>query len=303
MLDKLLGRAELKDKIERLEADLAACQEKREQLDEQLSAADRRRKQAVREKQDAQEQLNRKDDRIAQLEGRIDQLTDDEQSIDYRGIETVGHRRMATILDRLDSIDARPDGALTAVVDGSVPEELRNAFGQHVALISRAAPCVVVTDDAGLVATAFAPPIQPDPRVEYNESFALDRSWFLPTGRYSLALVRADIFALGEYDGGERRAIEQFESSIKSDHSKGGFSQARFERLRDEQIDEHLDRCRDAIDRSDGDRLVLAGERGALDRLDGVDADARITVDATGDPEKALEKAHEDVWSTRVYQI
>lgn len=302
MLDKLLGRAELKEEIDRLETELEACRDEQERLQEQHDAESRRRKEAVREKQDAQQDRNRMEDRIAQLEGRIDQLTDDERSIDYRGIETVDHRRMATILDRLEGIDATPEGALTAVVGDSVPEALRNELGQHVALVSRAAPCVAVTDDAGLVAAAFDPPIHPEPRVEWADSFTLDRSLFLPTGRYTLALIRADIFALGEYQGGERQQIESFTSSIKSDHSKGGFSQARFERLRDEQIDEHLDRCRDAISGHDGDRLLLAGEQGALDRLD-VDADARVTVDATGEPEDALAEAHEDVWSTRVYQL
>ena len=302
MLDKLLGRAALKERIEELEAELEEAETRRDQLEEQLEAETRRRKEAVREKQDAQETINRTEDRIAQLEGRIDQLTDDERSIDYRGVETVEYDRMAVVLDRLASVDAGPEGALTAVLDGDVPQQVRDAFGDHIALLSRAAPCIAVTDDAGLIAAAFDPPIQPEPRVEWADEFALDRSWFLPTGEYALALVRADIFALGEYRDGERLHVRSFESTIKSDHSKGGFSQGRFERLRDEQIEEHLDRCRDAIANRDADRLLLAGERGALDELD-VDAAATVPVDATGDPESALADAHRDVWSTRLYRI
>jgi len=101
---------------------------------------------------------------------------------------------------------------------------------------------------------------------------------------------------MGTYDGDERTAFHGFDSALKSQHSKGGFSQARFERLRDEQIDDHLERCRAALDEREGDRLYVVGEGSVLGAFGGL-ADATATVDATGEPEDALREAWEAFWT------
>jgi hypothetical protein len=59
--------------------------------------------------------------------------------------------------------------------------------------------------------------------------------------------VRSDTFALGVYEGRDRLRFEAFQSDVTAEHDKGGFSQARFERRRDEEITDHLDRCRDRL--------------------------------------------------------
>jgi len=81
---------------------------------------------------------------------------------------------------------------------------------------------------------------------------------------------------------------------VKGKHSKGGFSQSRFERRRDSQIDEHLQRCRRALDGVDAERVFVVGEGTLLDEFD---ADATAAVDATGKPEPALEDAHDTFWT------
>jgi hypothetical protein len=94
---------------------------------------------------------------------------------------------------------------------------------------------------------------------------------------------------------------------VGENHSKGGFSQGRFERRRDERIAGHLDDVRDRLADRDPARLVLAGERAVLDALDldslDIDAERRVAVDASGDPETALDSAFRDVFSTRLYVL
>jgi len=304
MLDRLLGRATLKTRIEELEAKLQECRDERSSLEEQYEAAKRRETEAKREYQDVQEELNRAEDRITQLEDRIDQLTTDRETaeMEFRGVASLRGEALAALLDRLASVDAPPDGALTAVIEDEIPERAREAFGERASLLDRAKPCIALTDADGLVSVALRPSIRPEPTVTWSDSFELDRSWFLPIGEFALALVRANLFALGEYRGDERLAIRTFESDVGRDHSKGGFSQGRFERRRDEQIDEHLEQCADALRDRSTDRLLLAGDADAIDTLD-VDAEARIPVDASGPPETALEDAFRDVWRTRLYRL
>jgi peptide subunit release factor 1 (eRF1) len=294
MLDRLLGRASLQEEI----ADL---QEELRHAERQLEAEGRRRSEAVRERQAAEERVNRLEDRIADLEGRLDGRDAGEADLDFRRETAVRGDRLRAVLDRLDSFETEPEGALTAMFD-DVPDPVREVFGDRAALVSRAAPCLAVTDDAGLVSAALAPPDPPEPFVAWADGFEVEREWFLPTGEFVFVLVRSDIFALGEYDGDERTAFEGFSSDVKSNHSKGGFSQGRFERRRDDQIDAHLDRCREAIESRDADRLYVAGERTVLGEF-ADEAVRTATVDATGDPEDALDSAFRDFWTTRLYGL
>lgn len=301
MLDRLLGRAELKAEIEALEGTLEELEAERDELERELERAESRRKRAVTERQDAQHRANKLEDRIEQLEDTVDRLQSEETTLSVRHETTLRGHRLGEVLARLESVETGPQGALTAyVADGhDIPREVREAFGERTALVSRAAPCLALADDAELVAVCLRLPVPPEPFVEWGDEFVIEREWCQPRGRYTLALVRSDLFAMGTYQGDERTAFHGFDSALKSQHSKGGFSQARFERLRDEQIDEHLDRCLAALEERETDRLFVVGERSILGEFMGR-ADATAAVDATGDPEDALSDAWRDFWSVQL---
>ncbi|MFC6725583.1 Vms1/Ankzf1 family peptidyl-tRNA hydrolase, partial [Halobium palmae] len=146
------------------------------------------------------------------------------------------------------------------------------------------------------------PPIPPEPFVEWAEGFRVDDDPFRPTGEFGFALVRADLFAYGAYDGSGFESAAGFESDVMNRHSKGGFSQARFERRREDQVDEHLDRCREELEAHDPARLIVVGERRAIRELRDL-ADHTALSDASGDPDEALGNAFRDFWTTRLYRI
>ena len=294
MLDDLLGRTELKAEIEELEAEV-------DRLKKRLEAEQDRRADAVTKRQEAGRRANRLEDRVAQLEDQVERLQSGETTLSYRREVDLRGRDLDEVLARLASVETGPQGALSAyVADGhDRPAELREAFGERAALVSRAAPCLALGDDQSLIGVCLRPPVAPEPFVEWDDSFRLDRGWFQPRGRYTLALVRSDLFAMGTYQGEERTAFHGFEGDLKSQHSKGGFSQARFERLRDEQIDEHLDRCVAALEERETDRLYVVGERSVLGKVMHL-ADATDAVDATGKPEDALHDAWESFWTVQL---
>ncbi len=295
MLDELLGRAELKERIDALE-------EEKHHLERQLDAEKERRAEAVTERQTAEERVNRLEDRIEELRDRVERLQSDDDDLDFRGVETLRGTRLDAVLSRLQSVETEPEGALTAMVGSDLPDDVRNAFGDHAPLAARTAPSLVTTDDAGLVSTALVPPNPPEPFATWGSRFEFDTDWFRPEGAFALALVRSDLFALGEYEGRERQSFSGFESDVKGDHSKGGFSQARFERRRDAQIDEHLERCRETIENRSAERLYVVGQRTLLSEFR-KQAHQTKPVDATGDPEDALDEAFHEFWTTRLYRI
>ncbi|MFD1563824.1 Vms1/Ankzf1 family peptidyl-tRNA hydrolase [Haloarchaeobius amylolyticus] len=306
MLDELLGRASLKQRIDELEAET-------ERLRKRYEAEAERRADAATARQEVEERNNRLEDRIAQLEGELERLEDDETGLDVRRREQLRGARLEAVLDRLASFRTGPEGALTLGVDDRIPDTVRDdltdVLGDRVALIDEAAPCLCCVDDAGLLAVTLEPPIIPDIDATWRDRFTIERDWFLPTGRHAVALVRTDLFALGVYEGDDRIDYRGFESDVKGNHSKGGFSQARFERIRDDQIDAHLERCREALSayEAGGERaeipLVLVGQRGILDTLvdeSGLEPTATAAVDATGDPEPALADAVRSFWTTEL---
>ncbi|MFC7056989.1 Vms1/Ankzf1 family peptidyl-tRNA hydrolase [Halovenus salina] len=297
MLDDLLGRTELKERIAELE-------ENRDRLEDQLSAEKRRRSEAATDRQEAERRVNTLEDKVTQLEDQIERLRDDETTLSPRREATLSGGRLDDVLDRLATVETGEEGALTAFVDDGhdLPGAVRQALGNRGALVSRAAPCLVVVDDAGLIAACLRPPLSPAPFAEWGRSFRLERSWFCPQGSYTLALVRSDLFAMGTYEADQRIAFHGFDSALKSQHSKGGFSQSRFERLRDEQIDNHLDRCRAALDEREADRLFIVGEQSVIGNFEEI-ADETATVDATGDPESALASAWADFWSVQLWVV
>ncbi|THE66804.1 hypothetical protein D8Y22_01405 [Salinadaptatus halalkaliphilus] len=302
-VDELLGRASLKERIDELEAE-------NERLQAQYEAESERRADAATARQDAERELNRLEDRIAQLEGELERVREDETDLEYRRRERVRGAELDGIVDRLTSFRTGPEGALTTTVDAGLDDidtDLEAVLGDRIALLEDATPCLCCLDDASLLAITLDPPVRPDLEESWDDRFRLEREWFLPTGRYVLALVRADLFAVGRYDDGDRTDYRGFESDVKGSHSKGGFSQARFERIRDEQIDDHLERCRETleayVDDAAADRLYLVGQRGVLETLvaeSTVDPVATGAVDATGEPKSALEDAHRSFWTTDV---
>jgi peptide subunit release factor 1 (eRF1) len=294
MLDDLLGRTELNDRIEELE-------EERRRLERQLAAEQERRADAATARQEAERDVNRLQDRIAELEDRVDRLQDGDGDISFRSEERLRRKRLDEVLDRLDSFGSGSEGVLTAMIEDGhdLPGAVRAALDERAALVSRAAPCLAVADDAGLLGVCLSVPDPPDPFAEWDDRVGIERAWFQPTGSFTFALVRSDLFAMGSYEGRERIAFHGFEGDLKSQHSKGGFSQARFERLRDEQIDDHVRRCRAALEERTVDRLYLVGEQSVIGALADV-ADVTATVDATGEPESAIADAFDDFWTVQL---
>ncbi|MUW13755.1 hypothetical protein GJ633_03080 [Halorubrum sp. CBA1125] len=300
MLDRLLGRAELKARIDELESE-------NRHLERRVEAEEERRSDAVADRQRAERRVNELEHRIESLEERLDRTTSDEATVEFRRVTDVRGDRLRDVLDRLRGVrSADPEGLLTAFVpdDDAVPETVSEWFGDRSRLVRRAAPAVVVADDADAVSAAVSPALEPEPFDGWDDRFRLDEAWFRPTGRFAFALVRSDTFALGVYEGDDRVSFEGFTSDVKEAHSKGGFSQGRFERRREGQIDDHLKeagRSLAAVD-SDVERVIAVGERSVLGEVR-EHADVTAAADATGDPEDALDDAFRSFWTARVHAI
>lgn len=270
-----------------------------------MEAEEERRAEAARKRQEAEKRVNELETRITELEDRLgrSEAREETASVEFRRVETLRPGRRDEVLARLGSLETEPEGALSAFVagDGDVPDAVSEALGERASLVRRAAPTLVYADDAGLVSCALAPALDPEPFCEWSTGFRVEAEWFRPTGRFAFGLARSDTFGLGVYEGDERVDLETVRTDVMDEHDKGGFSQARYERLREEQIDEHLAECEAALAElpADLDRVVLVGDRGVVKRLSEF-ADFTAGSDATGKPEAALDAAFEEFWTARL---
>jgi hypothetical protein len=302
MIDRLLGRAELKERIAELE-------EEKRHLERRAEAEEERRSDAVADRQRAEERVNELEHRIESLEERLSRAEGEEVSVEFRRVSDARGERLADVLGRFRAVESDdPEGLLTAFVPDAdaVPTSVSEWFGDRGRLVRRAAPAVVLADDSGAVSAALSAPIQPEPFDRWDDAFRLEDAWFRPIGRFAFAVVRSDTFALGTYESGERVAFEGFTSDVKEAHSKGGFSQGRFERRREGQIRDHLKKANRELaavaDADDVDRVIAVGERSVLGEVR-EHADVTHVSDATGKPEAALEDAFRDFWTVRVHAV
>lgn len=292
-LDEILGRQPLKDRI-------ATLEERLESLEGQLAGEQERRRTAVRDRQEAEERVNQLNDRIAGLEGELNRLRTPDDEETWRYVERIPHTEIDPLLLELESVCTDTESAFSACIHEEVDETVKQVVADSWVLLDRVRPCLVFWDDYGLIRLAVDAPRLPDSFATWSDRFRIEREWVLPPESGSFAIARADLFGIGSYDESGLTYIDGFESDVMGRHAKGGFSQARFERRRREQIETHLDECRELLASTAIEPLDLVGDRRIVSRLSDFAAHTS-SVDATGAPESALREAFFEFWTSRIY--
>ncbi len=309
LIDSLLGRATLKERIQELE-------DENESLRNRLEAEEERRSDAVTQKQEAEREINRMEDRIHELEDRVERAeSEEEDGHGFRRVESLRRDEIREALSLLLSVEGADESLLTEYVtpDGDLPnpEDYSSESLGLLRGIDSETGLVVFTDDSRLISACLSPPLRvDDTRVVYGDTFEVDQSLFEPPERYVLGVVRAGGFSAGYYEGGDLVETEYVTTNVKSQHSKGGWSQSRFERIRDEQIDEHVERSVEALERlldtvgsDDGLLVAVVGHEALIDEV-AQRTDTEVftkSSDARGEKKELLEDGRESLWSSRLY--
>ena len=306
MLDDLLGRTALKERIQELEDDV-------ESLEKRLSAEQSRRKDAVTEKQEADRRVNELEDKVEELRDRLERAEGDDDERSFRVARAIRGDELDDTVELLGSARSGEEALTTVSVapDDRVPDEFESGTTALLRRVDTDRGLVAFGDDAGVVRAALVPPIEVDEtRVEHSGSFVFDRSLFELPRPFGVAVVRSDEYAGGVYDDG-RLGFSSLSSDIMQKHSKGGFSQSRFERGRDEQVEEHVEeaarRFEETLSEHDAETVFVAGDARVVSRFaDEISVDAPVekrTADATGSGEDLLRRGYDSVRSARLYVV
>jgi hypothetical protein len=243
----LLGKKRLEEEIERLRSRAVELEEEKGSLSLQIE----RREDKIRKLTGAQQEtslaLKAAEQRIAALQergggkvGREGAATEERSPSTSRLLKP---RETERLLERLEAIRSPQDDLLSAyVVSGSAGQNLPQEVGE---LVRRADSerGVAVFSDPLLFTLALVPPfpLKKDETVWAGFFKTGPLKEMLDNPVLVVAAHAGETFlgvALGQEGFAEHAVVK---STVKEKHTKGGWSQKRFERLREEDIRQHAD--------------------------------------------------------------
>ncbi len=255
------GEEELRERIEELE-------EEKQELEQRYEAESKRRSDLARKKQEAEEELNRLRDRLRsekqENEEEGEQVGDSSESVSFDR----GYR----ILQKLSSVESPERDMVTVYSPGKVSkiddfQGLKNAVSaSNMEFLSGKESFIGFLDEDFFSAALKTRPFF-QPGWYLATSFDLKDALDFIEAEKTWALVSAGETRIYREAAGETEQVERLKSRVDSRQSKGGFSQDRFERKREEQIDEHLDEVEGEL--GNYEDVYLLGERALCKKLSG----------------------------------
>lgn len=259
---------ELKDRVEELETSLEEKQEKLQKLQDMLEAEKDRRSDLAREKQEAEEKINRLNDK---LEGLKSNQAEEEtpQNLEF---DDIGLNIFREALEKLKGIKSSKKDLVTVFSPGklsghseisgirnSLPEEKLNPLLDQENLI------VFYTESLGLFCFKSKPFF--NERFEVDKQFKIEELLDLIEKKKYWALISRGESKIFSEKSGKFEEVERITDRVNRQHGKGGFSQGRFERKRDEQVEQHLENVEEELQELEG--LYLLGDEALCQDLPG----------------------------------
>lgn len=252
---------EKEEKIEQLEKSIDQLEDEKQSWNERFEAEKERRSKLSRKKQEAEEELNRLRENLKDQGNKVEE-SDDEEQKDFRSLEFGDAKNL---LQKLDSIDSSERELVTVYCPEEIDnlsdlKSLKNSVDreQYSVLQEEESFVAFIDPELGVFMLKMAP--------FFSEKFSIGKEFeveelleFLESEK-SWAMVSAGETAVYSEEGSDLEELEKVKSRVDKEHSKGGFSQGRFERKRDEQIENHLDKTEELL-KDYPDAYVLGDKR------------------------------------------
>ena len=335
MFGKLFNRKELEKRIEILQTRIDELESKNRLLSTRLSKQEVRTKKAVSDKQEADLALKKAEKKIENLERTLENLNEEKQKTDEliltsKRAVTLTNAQSCDLLSQIGSVRARNEDLVTVYLrpNESVTDlngfdiELNQNVKYLMQRIESPTGMALFYDmkRLGMVRMLMTPPFP------IGESkWKLDRVF--DTTQLQELLEQNQVICIVLAHAGEtfigisnREAVIDYKvvrSSVKEKHTKGGWSQRRFERLRDEDIRHHTEKARGVFEAlvdeyKDELKMVIAsGEHNLVKEITGGDSGYRYpfpllirSIDTKAKVEKHnIDKIRVLTWSARWYNI
>jgi len=242
----LFGKKKLEERIMDLEADLSRLVAERDDLLRTVEKRDEKLKKLSALNQEANIALKAAEQRAAVLEASRSAPQDKAEQLAEPRAEgrKLGLRDMDSLLERLQAVRSPREDLLTACYPGASPEgSLLPEYLKNAASAFNSRRGGIILHCPQLFSLLLVPP------------FPIKESRSHEGGKFSLNTIRemmeepvllvsahaGDTFLGISLCRDKFEAEELVQSSVMGRHSKGGWSQKRFERLREEDVKAHVD--------------------------------------------------------------
>ncbi len=272
-----------KEEIRNLKEKIAELEEDNRKLSLQLEKRDEKTKKAVTTKQEAEREINEAQKRISTLEGELEKLKGETKSeLSFRFSVNFTGNRFEDVLFLLDSMRSKLSTLITIYLAKdrtleNIPKDvfdlMESSSISHIEKINSSTGKVIFYDADNIVRLVVLPvfPIQ-------DTEYVLDRRF--KTGPLKDSIHVEKILVINAHAGetfigimetGDFIEHDLIRSSVMGKHSKGGWSQKRFQSLVEEDIKHHADKVRDAlcpiIEKNRDIQYVFAGGDGRLIKM------------------------------------
>ncbi len=263
MLDKLLGKKVLEERIQALEAQVEMLKSEKKSILAKQASKDETARKAVSQKQVVEVELNTERIKIKTLEYEISNLRKDAAGeMTFKNITSISRKSLDNYLFQISSVTTRDNNLVTVYLrpgdslsDLSGSTELFERIGSEKAgiidKINSSTGTVVFYNTNGMVREVVAPYLPVDiSSWQSDDKFQTTPLNKIMEKKVTLCVI---IVHAGESFIGFTSSPESFtvhkiiRSSVKGKHTKGGWSQRRFERLRDEDVQHHAEKVSDAL--------------------------------------------------------
>lgn len=327
--DKLFGKghqeqnARLKEEIAELQGELEELREEKEELDKKFEKQKKRAKKAESEKQELHKKINHREDQIQSLKNQLRNETLSENQEELKDVEPILWENPELQLGKIGSIRSEEEDLLAIFLpkDYSIGEIEDSAFLQSKLTSRQLERLEKTKSDMGKVLIhtkgLFTMLIKPPLPIKSGEWFLSKRFKIEPLisqfdKKICLVFLSSGGSAVATFD---RKEIEDFrlvKADIKGRHSKGGFSQGRFQRKRGEEVKEHLDNVEKVVEEIlDADFIALSGSQEMVSEFEKKDLahkyrdktfHKRLDLSSVNE-EKDLKKAIHKFWSTEIINL
>lgn len=337
MFGKLFNRKELEKKIEVLQTRINELESGNKLLSTRLSKQEMRTKKAISDKQEADLALKKAEEKIENLELTLENLKEQKQKqktdeLTFKRSVTLTNAQSSDLLSQIGSLRSRNEDLVTVYLRPNESVADLNEFESTIELdqdvkylmqrIESPTGMALFYDvkRMGMVPLIVTPPFP------ISESgWKLD--CVFDTTQLQELLTQNRVFCILLAHAGEtfigiinRETVIDYKfvrSSVKEKHTKGGWSQRRFERLRDEDIKHHAEKASGVFEalvdeyKNELKMVVASGEHNLIKEITGAGSEYRYPFPLlirSIDPKAKIEKHNIDkirvsAWSARWYSI
>ena len=280
IIGKISGRGKFELEIDRLNTRIIKLELDLQSAKTQLEKKEALAKQAVADRQEAEAHLKQELVRTQTLSHELETIrTESQGKLEFRGIENLSPSAVQAYLSKLSSFRAPADDLLTVYLpygtrlSGVLSEKVLDLMGEKIlTLLERLDPetgLVLFYDLYSMICEAIVPPVPIiSPSWQLGDSFetsSLKESLSKDYRMLILILHAGESFIGFAPDARVFDSKELIRSSVKEKHSKGGFSQRRFERLREEDIAHHMGKVFETLgkvleENSPIDCIIMSGD-------------------------------------------